>query len=137
MTGLADALAAFYRGRRVLITGHTGFKGSWLMLWLRKIGARTVGVALPPVSPLSLFCSAQLESPDDRICDVRDLAALRAIFDQTRPEIVFHLAAQAIVGVGYQDPVGTFDTNVMGTAHVLECMRSQASVAAAVMVTSD
>ena len=80
MTGLADALASFYRGRRVLVTGHTGFKGSWLFLWLRKMGATTVGVALPPVSPLSLFSSAQLDSPDDRVCDVRNLAALRAVF---------------------------------------------------------
>ena len=137
MTGLADALTSFYRGRRVLITGHTGFKGSWLTLWLRKMGAKTVGVALPPVSPLSLFCSAQLASPEDRVCDVRDLAALRAIFDETQPEVVFHLAAQAIVGLAYRDPVGTFGTNVMGSAHVLECVRSQPSVAAAVMITSD
>ena len=137
MTGLADALTSFYRGRRVLITGHTGFKGSWLVLWLRKMGARTVGVALPPVSPLSLFCSAQLESPDDHVCNVRDLAALRAVFDETKPDIVFHLAAQAIVGLAYQDPIGTFQTNVMGSAHVLECVRSQPSVAAAVMITSD
>ena len=137
MSGLADALTGFYRGRRVLVTGHTGFKGAWLVLWLRKMGASTVGVALPPVSPLSLFCSAQLESPDDRICDVRDLDALRAAVADARPEIVFHLAAQAIVGVAYQDPVATFGTNVMGSAHVLECIRSQPGIAAAVMITSD
>lgn len=137
MTGLADALTSFYRGRRVLVTGHTGFKGAWLVLWLRKMGARTVGVALPPVSPLSMFCSAQLDSPEDRTCDVRDLSALRGIFEDTRPEIVFHLAAQAIVGVAYQDPVGTFETNVLGSAHVLECVRLRPGVAAAVMITSD
>jgi CDP-glucose 4,6-dehydratase len=137
MPGLADALTSFYRGRRVLITGHTGFKGSWLVLWLRKMGASTVGVALPPASPLSLFCSAQLESPDDRLCDVRNLDALRAIFDETKPEIVFHLAAQAIVGLAYREPVETFDTNVMGSANVLECVRSQPGVAAAVMITPD
>lgn len=137
MTGLADSLTSFYKGRRVLITGHTGFKGSWLVLWLRKMGATTIGVALPPVSPLSLFCSAQLDSPDDRVCDVRDLADLRSVFEDTKPDIVFHLAAQAIVGLAYQDPVGTFETNVMGSAHVLECVRSQPSVAAAVMITSD
>ncbi len=137
MIGLADALTSFYRGRRVLITGHTGFKGSWLVLWLRKMGATTIGVALPPVSPLSLFCSAQLDSPDDRVCDVRNLPALRAVFEDTKPDIVFHLAAQAIVGLSYQDPVGTFETNVMGSAHVLDCVRSEPGVAAAVMITSD
>jgi CDP-glucose 4,6-dehydratase len=137
MRGLADALTAFYRGRRVLVTGHTGFKGAWLVLWLRRMGASTTGIALPPVSPLSLFCSAHLESPDDHVCDVRNLDGLRAIFRRAQPDVVFHLAAQAIVGVAYQDPVGTFETNVMGTAHVLECIRSQPGVVAAVMITSD
>jgi CDP-glucose 4,6-dehydratase len=137
VTGLADALTSFYRGRRVLVTGHTGFKGSWLVLWLRKMGATAVGVALPPVSPLSLFCSGQLDLPDDRVCDVRSLAELRAVFEETKPDIVFHLAAQAIVGLSYQDPVGTFETNVMGTANVLECVRTTDSVAAAVIITSD
>jgi len=137
MKGLADALASFYRGRRVLITGHTGFKGAWLGLWLRKMGAETVGVALPPASPLSLFSSAQLETPADRTCDVRDLAALRAIFREARPQVVFHLAAQAIVGQAYRDPVATFETNMMGSAHLLECVRCGSDVSAAVMITSD
>ncbi len=137
VTGLADALTSFYRGRRVLVTGHTGFKGSWLVLWLRKMGATTVGVALPPSSPLSMFCSAELTSPGDRFCDVRNLAALRPVFEETKPEIVFHLAAQAIVGIAYRDPPATFEANVMGSAHILECLRSQPSVAAAVMITSD
>ena len=137
MTGLADALTSFYRDRRVLVTGHTGFKGSWLVLWLRKMGATIVGVALPPASPLSMFCSAGLASSSDRVSDVRHFAALRQIFEETRPEIVFHLAAQAVVGISYRDPLGTFETNVMGSAHILECVRSQPSVAAAVMITSD
>ena len=121
----------------MLITGHTGFKGSWLVLWLRKMGATTFGVALPPVSPLSLFCSAELGTQNDQVCDVRNLTALQAIFQKTKPDIVFHLAAQPIVGLSYQDPVGTFATNVMGSAHVLECVRSQAGIAATVMITSD
>ena len=137
VTGLADSLTSFYRGRRVLITGNTGFKGAWLVLWLRKMGATTIGVALPPVSPLSLFSSAQLDSSDDHVCDVRNLADLRAVFEETEPEIVFHLAAQAIVGLSYQDPVETFETNIMGSANVLDCVRLQSSVASAVMITSD
>ena len=137
MKGVAEALASFYRGRRVLVTGHTGLKGSWLALWLRKMGATTIGVALPPVSPLSMFSSAELESSGDCFCDVRNLPALRKVFDDTRPEIVFHLAAQAIVGIAYRDPIVTFETNVMGSANILECVRSQPSVAAAVMITSD
>lgn len=137
MTGLAQTLASFYRGRRVLVTGHTGLKGSWMALWLRKMGATPIGLALPPVSPLSMFSSAELASSDDRFCDVRNLAALRNVFDETKPEIVFHLAAQAIVGMAYRDPIATFETNVMGSANILECVRSQPSVAAAVMITSD
>jgi CDP-glucose 4,6-dehydratase len=137
VTGLADALTSFYRGRRVLVTGHTGFKGSWLVLWLRKMGASAVGVALPPASPLSMFASAELASPGDHFCDVRNLPALRQVFEDTKPEIVFHLAAQAIVGIAYRDPLATFEANIMGSAHILECARSVPGVAAAVMITSD
>jgi len=138
--GLGDALASFYRGRRVLLTGHTGLKGSWLALWLRKLGATVIGVALPPVSPLSIFSAAALGNDDhiqNHFCDVRDLEKLKQIFAEARPEIVFHLAAQAIVGTAYRDPVATFMINVMGTANMLEAMRTQPGVAAAVMITSD
>src|SRR5437764_6936308 len=120
MKGLAEALTAFYRGRRVLVTGHTGFKGSWLLLWLQKMGAETAGVALPATSPLSMFAASELASQADHFCDVRDLTALREVFQEVKPEIVFHLAAQAIVGLGYENPVGTFHTNVIGTANILE-----------------
>ncbi len=137
MTGLAQALASFYRGRRVLVTGHTGLKGSWMALWLRKMGATPIGLALPPVSPLSMFSAAELASSDDHFCDVRNLAALRKVFDETKPEIVFHLAAQAIVGIAYRDPIATLETNIMGSANILECVRSQPGVRAAVMITSD
>ena len=137
MTGLAEALTSFYAGRRILVTGHTGFKGSWLTLWLRKMGATTVGVALPPTSPLSMFSSAELASDGDQFCDVRTAKALSDVFEEFKPEIVFHLAAQAIVGVAYRDPRVTFETNVMGTANILDCVRSHPCVAAAVMITSD
>lgn len=141
MTRWSEALARFYRDRRVLVTGNTGFKGSWLTLWLRSMGATTIGVALPPVSPLSMYTSSKLEVTKgryrDRFCDLRQLAEIRAVFDETKPEIVFHLAAQAIVGNAYTDPITTFETNVLGSANILECVRSSKSVAAAVMITSD
>jgi CDP-glucose 4,6-dehydratase len=137
VTGLADALNSFYRGKRVLVTGHTGLKGSWLTLWLRKMGADTVGLAMPPDSPLSMFSSAGLESSSDRFVDLRGASRVRAVFHEWKPEIVFHLAAQAIVGVSYRDPVQTYETNVMGTAHVLECLRTLPGVRAALLITSD
>ena len=134
---IADALASFYRNRRVLITGHTGLKGSWLLLWLQKLGAATFGVALPPDSPRSMFSASDLAAPNDRFVDIRNLADLRQAFHSAQPEVVFHLAAQPIVGLAHRDPLQTFETNVIGTAHVLECLRSTPSVAAAVMVSSD
>jgi CDP-glucose 4,6-dehydratase len=137
LTGLADALNAFYRGRRVLVTGHTGFKGAWLTLWLRRMGATVGGVSLPPSAPLGIFNAAELGSKDDAFIDVRDLPRLEQAFAAFKPDLVFHLAAQAIVGTGYSQPVDTFDVNVMGTVNVLECMRRLGTVAAGVMVTSD
>lgn len=137
MPGLADALSAFYRGRRVMVTGHTGFKGSWLTLWLRKMGATVGGVGLPPTAPLSTFQAAGLASSADCFADVRSLDPLAQAMNDFKPEIVFHMAAQAIVGTGYSDPVATFDVNVMGTVNVLEAIRGLTSVAAGVMVTSD
>ncbi len=137
VTGLAEALGSFYSGRRVLVTGHTGFKGSWLTLWLKKMGALTAGIALPQESKLSLFHAADLAGPEDQLVDIRELEPLRKAIAGFQPEIVLHLAAQAIVGTSYQDPVGTFDTNIMGTVNVLECVRTLPGIQAAVMVTSD
>jgi CDP-glucose 4,6-dehydratase len=127
-----------YRRRRVLVTGHTGFKGGWLCSWLLELGAQVSGLALEPESSPSLFEAAKL---DDRmtsyICDVRDQVVVQDILAETRPEIVFHLAAQPLVRRSYGDPLGTFATNIMGTAHLLDAARTCPSVRAVVVVTTD
>ncbi len=126
---------SFWRGRRVFLTGHTGFKGSWLSLWLEWLGASVTGYALePPTSP-SLHVLAGNSSGQH--ADIRDLATLHAAMQAANPEIVFHLAAQPLVRASYDDPVGTFDTNVMGTVNVLQALRGLPSIRAAVIVTSD
>jgi len=132
------SLLESFRGRRVLVTGHTGFKGSWLSLWLTKLGARVAGYALqPPTSPI-LFELLRLERDvDHTVGDVRDFAALAAAFARVKPEVVFHLAAQPLVRRSYREPRETFDTNVGGTVNVLEAIRQTSSVEAAVIVTSD
>ena len=128
----------FYRGKKVLVTGHTGFKGSWLTLWLLQMGADVAGVSAYLPSNPSNFEVLGLES---RIrhheMDVRDLEHLKQVFDEFQPQMVFHLAAQAIVRRSYDEPRLTFDTNIMGTVNVLECVRQQASLEAAVIITSD
>nr|WP_090274530.1 CDP-glucose 4,6-dehydratase [Mycolicibacterium komanii]CRL67460.1 NAD-dependent epimerase/dehydratase [Mycolicibacterium komanii] len=125
-----------YRGRRVLVTGHTGFKGSWLCLWLQALGAEVSGLALEPSSVPSHWELLQLSMPDHR-ADVRDEAAVRNVFAIERPEIVFHLAAQPLVRASYCEPVATWATNVMGTVHVLEAARHTSDVRAVVVVTTD
>jgi CDP-glucose 4,6-dehydratase len=133
---IADALHA-YAGRRVFVTGHTGFKGAWLCAWLHKLGASTVGYALAPESR-SLFLEARIaDRIDSREGDVRDLEHLRMALRGTRPEIVFHMAAQSLVRPSYATPVETFATNVMGTAHLLQAARDVPSVRSVVIVTSD
>jgi CDP-glucose 4,6-dehydratase len=133
---IADALSA-YSGRRVFVTGHTGFKGAWLCGWLDRLGARTTGYALSPDSG-SLFLQARIaDRMDSREGDVRDLESLRGALREAQPEIVFHLAAQSLVRPSYEAPVETFATNVMGTAHVLEAVRDVPSIRAVVTVTSD
>lgn len=129
----------FWRGRRVLLTGHTGFKGAWMALWLSRMGARVTGVSLPPpATSLNLFQQAGIASVmDSRLIDVRDAAGLAALISQAQPEVVFHLAAQALVHAGYRDPLGTFATNVQGTANVLDALRSLDSVRVVVAVTTD
>jgi CDP-glucose 4,6-dehydratase len=129
---------AFWKGRRVLMTGHTGFKGSWLSLWLQSMGAHLVGYALaPPTSP-SLFEVADVGTGMTSIIgDIRDLAKLQAAFDEHRPEIVIHMAAQPLVRYSYIQPVETYSTNVMGTVHLLESVRNTPSVKAVVNITTD
>jgi len=125
-----------YRGRRVLLTGHTGFKGSWLALWLTALGADVVGVALAPDTAPSHWDLLGLDIEEHRV-DIRDAAALARIVEQTRPEAVFHLAAQALVRRSYRDPLDTWWTTVMGTAALLEACRAVDSVGAIVVVTTD
>jgi CDP-glucose 4,6-dehydratase len=130
--------ATFWAGRRVLLTGHTGFKGAWLTLWLRKWGARVTGLALSPPTQPSLFAAADAGAGlTHRIADVRDAAAVREAVETTRPEIVLHLAAQPLVRHSYVDPVGTYATNVMGTVNVLDAVRGVGGVKAVVCVTTD
>ena len=125
-----------YRNRRVLLTGNTGFKGSWLALWLKMLGAQTSGVALAPNSTPSHWDLLGLDMDDKRI-DIRDAGAVMDAIQVAAPEIVFHLAAQPLVRRSYRDPLETWSTNVMGTAHVLEACRQQPSVRAVVVITTD
>lgn len=129
----------FYRGRRVFVTGHTGFKGAWLCRMLAGAGAEVTGYALEPPTEPSLFAMAGLEGRMTSVLgDIRDLAALRAAYDAAAPEIVFHLAAQPIVRTGYEEPVYTYETNVMGTVNVLECIRTApVRPRSAVIITTD
>lgn len=133
-----DSLA-FYRGRKVLVTGHSGFKGRWLCRWLTAVGAEVTGISLEPVKEeeKALFSVIEGSNLASRWCDIRDLAKCLNIFAETRPEIVFHLAAQPIVLDSYRDPVGTYSTNVMGTVNLLECVRQTDSVKSVVNVTTD
>ena len=128
----------FWRGKRVLLTGHTGFKGGWLALWLKSLGAQVTGVALAPNTEPSLFELARVaDGMASRFADIRDAAALSAIVQAGRPEIVLHLAAQALVRASYRAPLETFASNVMGTAHVLDALRGLDCVRVALMVTTD
>jgi CDP-glucose 4,6-dehydratase len=127
----------FWKGKRVLVTGHTGFKGGWLVTWLRHAGADVAGLALPPATQPSLFELADVGGDIvSAFGDIRDLSVVKDAFARFAPEIVFHMAAQAIVRASYDDPVGTYATNVMGTVHVLEAARAT-GVRVLVNITSD
>lgn len=127
-----------YCGKRVLLTGHTGFKGAWLAEWLLALGAEVTGFALPPPTEPSLFVQLGLESRlEHRLGDIRDLAAVRRVVDDTRPEFIFHLAAQSLVRLSYAQPVETFSTNVMGSAHLLEAVRLADQPCVVLCATSD
>jgi len=127
-----------YQGRKVLITGHTGFKGSWLAIWLKELGAEVYGYSLDAQSEMDNFVICKLESHINHyVGDVRDGKKLKDYFQQVKPDFAFHLAAQPLVLLSYQDPVGTFDTNLMGTVNFWEAVRATPSVKAAVNVTTD
>ena len=130
--------ATFWRGKRVLLTGHTGFKGGWLSLWLQRLGAEVTGVALAPNTSPSLFETARVvDGMRSHVSDIRDATTVANLVREAQPEVVLHLAAQPLVRASYRDPLATFSTNVMGTAHVLDAMRGVESVRVAVMVTTD
>jgi len=133
---MTELFQGAFRNRRVLVTGHTGFKGSWLCLWLERLGARVVGFSLGPPTQPSHFelLGLNMESLNG---DIRDLDHFGSVIEVTRPEIIFHLAAQSLVSESFFDPTGTFATNVQGTANLLECCRSCPSVQAVVVVSSD
>ncbi len=131
-------LATAYHGRRIFLTGHTGFKGSWLAWWLHRLGAEVAGYALAPVTQPSLWQALNLEQQlQCTRADIRDLPRLKQVMKAFHPDLVFHLAAQALVLPSYEDPVGTFSTNLMGTVNVLEACRDCESLRAAVVVTTD
>ena len=129
---------AFWRGKKVFLTGHTGFKGAWASLLLRRLGACVYGYALPPTHQSALFVTARIaDDINHRVADIRDLATLRATMAEAEPDIVIHMAAQALVRASFEEPVETFATNVMGTVHVLEAARHLRAVRAILIVTSD
>jgi CDP-glucose 4,6-dehydratase len=135
-TRLPDA--SFWRGQRVLLTGHTGFKGSWLALWLAQMGAQVTGFALAPEREPNLFELARVgDTMDSRLGDLRDAQAVQSVVQAAQPQVVFHLAAQSLVRRSYAEPVATFASNVTGTIHLLEALRACPSARAVVVVTSD
>ena len=128
----------FWQGKRVFLTGHTGFKGSWLSLWLQSLGAEVTGYALQPPTQPSLFEQAGVaENMRSIIADIRDLPTLQLAMQQAKPEIVIHMAAQPLVRYSYKNPVETYATNVMGTVHLLESVRNTPGVKAVVNITTD
>ncbi len=139
MDKAVDIFGGFYRGKRILVTGHTGFKGSWLSIWLHELGAEVIGVAQAPFTERDNYVLSGIgeKIAADMRADIREGARMKEIFQQYQPEIVFHLAAQPLVRLSYDIPVETYETNVMGTLHVLEAIRVTNSVRVGVMITTD
>lgn len=136
---MIDIFDNFYKGKRVLVTGHTGFKGSWLSIWLHELGAEVIGVALDPYSERDNFVLSGIGNKikADIRADIRDGNKMKEIFAEYQPEIVFHLAAQPLVRLSYDIPVETYESNVMGTIHIMEAIRATKSVKVGVMITTD
>jgi CDP-glucose 4,6-dehydratase len=129
---------SFWKHKKVLLTGHTGFKGSWLSLWLQDLGADVTGYSIDVPTDPSLYGAADVGDGMDSVTgDVRDLASLRSSVDKAGPEIIIHMAAQSLVRRSYADPVGTYDTNIMGTVNLLEAVRDVSGVRVIIVVTSD
>ena len=128
----------FYKNKKILVTGHTGFKGAWLCKILANLGANVTGYALDPPTDPSLFNIAGIAQDINSITgDVRDYRSLKRVFEEIQPEIVFHLAAQPIVRKSYQNPIYTYETNVMGTVHVLDCIRTTERIKSFLNITTD
>jgi NAD(P)-dependent dehydrogenase (short-subunit alcohol dehydrogenase family) len=128
----------YYRGKRVLVTGHTGFKGAWLSTWLHQLGALVSGLSLPPDGSSSIYGLLPDGSfEQEHLIDVRDAAEVRRVVAEVQPDFVFHLAAQPLVRLSYQQPLETVSTNVMGTLHVLEAVRHECPQAHTLVITSD
>ncbi len=128
----------FWQGKTVLVTGHTGFKGSWMSLWLHQMGANVVGYSLAPPTEPSLYKDARVEEGiESNEADIRDLTHLQKVISDCKPDVIFHLAAQPLVRYSYDHPIETYETNVMGTVNVLESARRETSVKAVVCITTD
>lgn len=136
---MIDIFNNFYKGKKVLVTGHTGFKGSWLSIWLHELGAEVVGVGLEPYSEKDNFVLSGIgkKIKADIRADIRDGEKMKEIFNHYQPEIVFHLAAQPLVRLSYEIPVETYQTNVMGTINIMEAIRTTESAKVGVMITTD
>jgi CDP-glucose 4,6-dehydratase len=135
--GLVTPLPDFWSGKRVLLTGHTGFKGTWCALWLQRLGAQVSGLALEPTTEPALWPAVGRPAAAGSIGDIRDARRVRQAFERVQPDIVIHMAAQALVQPSFEAPAETFDVNVMGLIQVLDAARASSSVKAVVNVTSD
>ncbi|MFO0941606.1 MAG: CDP-glucose 4,6-dehydratase [Pirellulales bacterium] len=135
---MVTAYGNYYAGKKVLVTGHTGFKGSWLSTWLNMMGAKVYGIALEPATDPSMFQAVGLEnSTSHHVLDIRNKAELSSLVKKIQPDVVLHMAAQALVFAAYDDPISTIETNAIGTANVLESLRQIDHPCSAVMITSD